>query len=308
MKTEFLVSDATLYGKDIQKEGFFSEYVRNCLYRGGYRTVGHLARMTAQELRTIKGIEDRQCAEIVRELATHGITIPENRTGNTHRIRDAARELPYPQNLIYAIFGIGANDESAAKELLDRDNIVGLNVALSKLSDQEETMIILRYKHLLTLEEVGKHYHLTGERARQIIEKAIRKLRHPVYSKYIRKGLNGYIEEIIARQVAERVKNLRDSEYTRGYNDGIKAFITGTDTVYEKKILLEDLNLSVRSYNCLKRAGITTVEEILELDGEKIMRIRNLGLKSTREIARKLQENGLAAPAWEELSGSMRDR
>lgn len=299
MEMEFLVSEATLYGKDIKEEYFFSEYTRNCLYREGYRTIGHLARMTAQELRMIQGIEARQCAEITRELATHGIIIPENRAGKTGRIHDAARELPYPENLIYDIFGIGASDEEAAKDLLGLDNIYGLEVALTTLTDQEVIMLLLRYKHLFTLEEVGKRYQVTRERARQIIEKAVRKLRHPSRSKYIRKGLNGYIEE--------RVKALLDEEYTRGYNDGIKASSTDPVTSSEKKAVcrLEDMRLSIRSYNCLKRAGVTTVDDIIAFnDMGEIMRIRNLGRKSALEIAQKLQEMGIAAPAWEELAGN----
>lgn len=61
--------------------------------------------------------------------------------------------------------------------------------------------------------------------------------------------------------------------------------------VLEKKI--EDLDLSVRSYNCLKRAGITTVGELTQKSEEEMMRIRNLGRKSLKEIIGKLREIGL---------------
>ncbi len=58
-------------------------------------------------------------------------------------------------------------------------------------------------------------------------------------------------------------------------------------------MMIEDLDLSVRSYNCLKRAGIQTVEELTQKTEEEMMRIRNLGKKSLKEVKDKLFELGL---------------
>lgn len=55
---------------------------------------------------------------------------------------------------------------------------------------------------------------------------------------------------------------------------------------------IEDLNLSVRSYNCLKRAGLTTVDQILEKNWDEMCKVRNLGRKSLEEIILKLTELG----------------
>ena len=55
-------------------------------------------------------------------------------------------------------------------------------------------------------------------------------------------------------------------------------------------MMIEDLDLSVRSYNCLKRAGIQTVEELTQKTEEEMMRIRNLGKKSLKEVKDKLFE------------------
>lgn len=57
---------------------------------------------------------------------------------------------------------------------------------------------------------------------------------------------------------------------------------------------IEELDLSVRSYNCLKRAGINTVEELIQRNEEEMMKVRNLGKKSLEEVVRKLGELGLA--------------
>jgi DNA-directed RNA polymerase subunit alpha len=64
----------------------------------------------------------------------------------------------------------------------------------------------------------------------------------------------------------------------------------------KEKILemtIEELDLSVRSYNCLKRAGINTVEELIRKSDEEMMKVRNLGKKSLEEVQNKLEDLGL---------------
>lgn len=56
---------------------------------------------------------------------------------------------------------------------------------------------------------------------------------------------------------------------------------------------IDELELSVRSYNCLKRAGINTVEELTNRSAEEMMKVRNLGRKSLDEVLAKLKEFGL---------------
>lgn len=60
------------------------------------------------------------------------------------------------------------------------------------------------------------------------------------------------------------------------------------------EMTIEDLDLSVRSYNCLKRAGINTVEELTRKSEEDMMKIRNLGKKSLQEVKEKLAALGLS--------------
>ena len=57
---------------------------------------------------------------------------------------------------------------------------------------------------------------------------------------------------------------------------------------------IDELELSVRSYNCLKRAGINTVEELTTRTSEDMMKVRNLGRKSLEEVLGKLKELGLS--------------
>ena len=56
---------------------------------------------------------------------------------------------------------------------------------------------------------------------------------------------------------------------------------------------IEELNLSVRSYNCLKREGINTVGDLVQRSEQELMDIRNFGQKSIDEVKAKLEELGL---------------
>ena len=60
------------------------------------------------------------------------------------------------------------------------------------------------------------------------------------------------------------------------------------------EMLIEELELSVRSYNCLKRAGIATVGDLAEKSQEDMMKVRNLGKKSLDEVIAKLHSLGLS--------------
>ena len=70
------------------------------------------------------------------------------------------------------------------------------------------------------------------------------------------------------------------------------------DKVLEMNI--DELELSVRSYNCLKRAGINTVEELCNRTSEDMMKVRNLGRKSLEEVLAKLKELGLSLNVGDE--------
>ncbi len=75
------------------------------------------------------------------------------------------------------------------------------------------------------------------------------------------------------------------------------------EETHKEKMLemtIEELDLSVRSYNCLKRAGINTVAELVQRNQEDMMKVRNLGKKSLEEVEQKLAALGLALRANDE--------
>jgi DNA-directed RNA polymerase subunit alpha len=98
-------------------------------------------------------------------------------------------------------------------------------------------------------------------------------------------------------------------------NDHLRLFIGLTESLSDVEIMvekeeeqkdkilemtIEELDLSVRSYNCLKRAGINTVEELIQRNEEDMMKVRNLGKKSLEEVVNKLAELGLSLRKDEE--------
>ena len=62
---------------------------------------------------------------------------------------------------------------------------------------------------------------------------------------------------------------------------------------------IDDLDLTVRSYNCLKRAGISTVEELTQKSEDEMSRVRNLGKKSLKEVKEKLASLNLSFKHYE---------
>jgi len=98
-------------------------------------------------------------------------------------------------------------------------------------------------------------------------------------------------------------------------NDHIRLFVDLVENMADKDILVEqkpdgtrkildmsveDLDLSVRSYNCLKRANIHTVEDLTKRTEDDMLKVRNLGRKSLEEVVKKLEDLGLGLKAQED--------
>lgn len=90
-------------------------------------------------------------------------------------------------------------------------------------------------------------------------------------------------------------------------NEHLNLFVDLSDEAYDAEIMvvkddngkekvlemtIEELDLSVRSFNCLKRAGINTVEDLINKSEEDMMKVRNLGRKSLDEVVAKLESLG----------------
>ena len=104
------------------------------------------------------------------------------------------------------------------------------------------------------------------------------------------------------------------SSAARTLTDRLSLFVTLTDQIIPINVIppesnsgdkvlemtIEELDLSVRAYNCLKRANINTVAELVTRNTEDMMKVRNLGRKSLEEVEQKLQALGLSLRPNEE--------
>ncbi len=189
------------------------------------------------------------------------------------------------------------NCEEYFKELFDS--------ILGTLTEREQGIIRTRFGLddgiRKTLEEVGREYQLSRERIRQILQKVLRKLKHPSRSRKLKNSLLLYedieISDFDAPKYGQYFESiLREEILFCQTHENINC-----DTMIFKNIIfsprttpkgnvsfdhlsIDVLELSIRSYNSLKRAGITTVGQLRTMSLEELMRVRNLGRKGVEEI------------------------
>ena len=115
---------------------------------------------------------------------------------------------------------------------------------------------------------------------------------------------NGVISAKEAISLAAKILNEHLKLFVDLSDEAINAeiMVESKETVKEKvlEMTIEDLELSVRSFNCLKRAGIDTVEDLVNKTTDDMIKVRNLGKKSLEEVIQKLESLGLALKADEE--------
>lgn len=177
--------------------------------------------------------------------------------------------LTYPDNLLYALF----DRDWEYPRPTDFDG--SLEYVLHSLTERERRVLDFRYKDGLTYEEIGKRECVTRERIRQINAKSFRKLRHPGRLNYLKYGVSGVI--------AWKTESAREAALASLPKLDIKP----------EDITLEELELSVRSYNCLKRAGMSTLRDVAEMTFDELCHVRNLGKKSVDEICAVLTKYGI---------------
>lgn len=187
----------------------------------------------------------------------------------------------YPYNLLSVLI------EEDWKKPLTEDQEAGLEKVLGELTERERTCLVYYYRDELTLDNIAYIYSVTKERIRQIVAKALRKLRNPKRFRYISKGLTSLElenelrkEEMKKRHLKALIKqNCKLEEEAK-----LKLGDFDTEKLDVLDMTLNDMNFSVRTYNCLKRDNISTLRDILDHSPEELMKVRNLGRKSLNEI------------------------
>lgn len=187
--------------------------------------------------------------------------------------------LYYPYNLLKVIF---ESDE----DKIFRTYIPGFFQTLNtKITVREKNVLEYRYINRYTFKQIGEIYNVTHQRIRQIEKKAIRKLRHPSRT------------ELYLFDVMDEAYNRGfEAGLVKGFNEGLKHDSCETLKAYTytiKPIPIEELNLSVRTLNCLIRNGIKNTEDLLRCDIQQLMKMRNFGEKCLHELVEEAKRYGI---------------
>ncbi len=266
----------------------------------------------------------------------------------------------YPFNLLNAIFG----ERESCYYKHQRKNIeIEVEKILLTLTEDEQTIIKKIFIDSLTIEDLYDSLGISADNEllkktfiNCYYKKALRKLRHPSRSKYLKdftfwpddtvistNKLSWYLSNIFDNtKIIESISSIIDFDYILSmyysektefntyliitetlYNDNLFFHMFSLDTLNTvikveesetvketiksiidecnnrdlelnknlyKEITLDELDLSVRSYECLRRAKIFTLDNIVEKTEDDLMRVRNLGKKCLEEILKKAQE------------------
>lgn len=201
----------------------------------------------------------------------------------------------YPYNLIPLINGEDDESDIRARE---EDNKVYYSprlieeVMTQRLTERENKVLQMRYEWGMSLEEVGSEIGVTRERIRQIEARAIRKMRMRKLDIMCAPAI-AYRKEISDNEVLRNQVNYLQSELDRirCISDLQREEADKKRSIMETSI--EELNLSVRAYNCCKRAGIKTLGDLSMKTLDDMHHVRNLGRHSLQEIKQKMAEYGL---------------
>ena len=194
----------------------------------------------------------------------------------------------YPYNLALEVMTTPFSKPSDSDmNRLWRVYIPGLLEQLETLTVREKDILEMRYKHGMTLEQCGNKFGATRERIRQIEAKAIRQLRHPMHSRYFIFDTADKALEIAKERDELKLEIIKLREKLKPFMELVN------DEPEPVDIHIEDMELSVRAYNCLTRAGYYHLSDFKGKTMSDLRKVRNLGRKSLMEIVDRLKEYGL---------------
>lgn len=213
------------------------------------------------------------------------------------RLRDTIPTRDWTEDLFCVVAGLERNPSNCGK--IPPDVKVTMVKAIESLTPREQTTIKEYYQDKKTHEEIGKDLGITDGRVQQILMKALRKLRHPSRFAYIVYGDGYYVSKKVEGDEVRRHYQIKQAQEELERLEALihikRSIVNGTISEPTNTLLDMDvaaLDLSVRSYNCITRAGIHTVRELIGLTEPQLRSIRNLGRKSADEIIETLANRG----------------
>ena len=215
--------------------------------------------------------------------------VQKQRLSNGIKIEDAKE---YPINLLKSLDIDSNNCETDYIKVLKNFNDNFDKVAEELLTPRERRIIQARFEEFKTLEKVAEEFGVTRERVRQIEQKTLRKLklrRNVFLNKERTYDLirSDIYEQLKAEAIAE-VERLKEKLTVEAAYEIIKEYERTHGRYHQDteidNVRIQDLGLSVRSTNCLLRNNFKYFKDIKSLTEYDLSKIRNLGVKSIREI------------------------
>ena len=175
------------------------------------------------------------------------------------------------------------------------------------LDEREQQIILKFFKEEKTLQKIGEELFITRERVRQIIASSVKKL------DYLNSRFNYFFDdeedvkyvfsekELKLKQLTNEIQRIEEMLVvmrTKYYDDSttlgeIKQILQDTEE-YRNAKTIDELDLTVRTYNCLSRSGIKYVSQITQMTENDLMKLRNFGKKCLKEIKAILKNSDLS--------------
>ena len=178
----------------------------------------------------------------------------------------------YAALIYYQGFGVKDDSDVYVKGILD---------AIGTLPPQERSVLETYYRHGKSCRQIGEDFGIPGQSVGKIVQKALRKLRHPSKARemsiaQIRKDRDRYKEELAEARNRDLDKPMAP---------------------FSREMSICGMEFSARTQNALLRAGKDTVKSLLEIATfAELQKIRNLGAASGNEVIAKMR--GLGFHAW----------
>lgn len=204
------------------------------------------------------------------------------------------KDIMSPEEKIYrAIFLVPDDEDFDLPNIPDKEIEQSVEFVINSLECRDQNIIIGRFFDNKTLKELSEEFGITQSRVAQIENRALRRLRYPERARILVLGKNK--ADIRDKRIKELEKDL--NEYERNLNNNIqdlKQKIKDLEKIDIRKYNqnIEDLDLPIRAYNCLKREGINKVYEIKENE-KRLCKIRGLTRKLIDDISYKMKEAGI---------------
>lgn len=201
-------------------------------------------------------------------------------------LKRAWKKAEYPRNIINFII------VSHARKDLTLDERGYNSMYVFALKTKEKMVIDCLWEHHLTQDQTAKKLSLSAGRVQQLEQRALHKLLNADL-KYYSVPYENY------KKALDTINYLR--AYIEEHNTQIRLerFEKAAEEHEKLKIQVDDMGLTVRSRNCLRRSGIDTLGDIVNTSKDDMMRIRCLGPHSLEEITNKVHAYGYKMK-WED--------